>query len=66
MLTNQQKKIVDFIRRYHDRRHIAPALQDIADKFHKSRMWACKKVQSLEEKGYVARQKGIPRSLKVL
>ncbi len=64
--THRQREYLEFIARYIRRYGVSPAESDIARHFLVSAPSANQMVQMLERQGFIARQRGIPRSITIV
>jgi repressor LexA len=64
--TRRQREYLEFIARYIRRYGVSPAESDIARHFLVSAPSVNQMVQMLERQGFIARQRGIPRSITIV
>jgi repressor LexA len=64
--TRRQREYLEFIARYLLRFGISPAEADIARHFLISDPSVNQMIQTLERKGFITRQRGIPRSIRIV
>jgi LexA DNA binding domain len=64
--TRRQRDYLDFIARYILRYGVSPAESDIARHFLVSPPSVNQMVQMLERRGFIKRQSGVPRSIKIV
>jgi SOS-response transcriptional repressor LexA len=62
----QQKKVYDFIERYHCENGISPSMAEIADSLGLGHTTVATYVDVLKKKGFVAGKRGTPRTLRVI
>lgn len=66
MLTKKQKQILDFVEGRTTKTGIAPSLEEIGKHFHLSAVSGVHQhIKTLEEKGYLIKQKNQPRGLEI-
>jgi repressor LexA len=64
--TPRQREYLDFIAQYIRRFGVSPAESDIQRRFLVSAPAVNQMVQTLERRGFIARQPGVPRSIRVV
>jgi repressor LexA len=64
--TRRQREYLGFIARYISRYGVSPAESDIARHFLLSAPSVNQMVQMLERRGFIARQRGVPRSITIV
>jgi repressor LexA len=64
--TRRQREYLEFIARYIGRYGVSPAESDIARHFLVSAPSVNQMIQTLERHGFIARQRGVPRSIAIV
>lgn len=65
-LTKKQARVLNYVKKIQEKKNYSPALSEIADHFEVSIPTIHQHVDFLERKGYVAKQKGVKNSIRVL
>ena len=65
-LSKRQRQALDFIQTYHAKHNYAPSFADVARGIGLGKTTVVIYIGILRKKGYVAWEKGIPRSLRVV
>ena len=62
-LTNRQKEVIEFIKKYHKKYRVSPAIRDIASNFNISVKGAYDHLIALEKKNVIFRHNGLSRNI---
>lgn len=63
--TGRQREYLEFIARYIEHFGVSPAESDVQRHFLVSAPSVNQMMQTLERKGYITRQRGVPRSIRI-
>jgi len=65
-LSSQQQRVFDFIWQHNEDKGFCPSIEDVAEALGLSNSTAATYVEALKQKGYVASEYGVSRSLRAI